>query len=184
MNAALITQEKLMKQLQWHEPAAYRRALFLARMRSHPMKSQSLAFAAAVFAAMLALRAIVDRNPEAHPPGILPSIAIALMIALVAVYGLPLFITLLPGSIVILSEKGVNNNVILGWGVRIHFWAWEKISYCVAGVQTVNGNSYQIITLHGSNDEALTTVALAQKPTLNDVAAYLASRDKPFHNLG
>src|SRR5690242_13359631 len=67
-----------------------------------------------------------------HPPGWELTVAIAAGVAFFAAYGLPALMSLMPGSIVILSDKGVNNNVHTGRGWSIRFWPWEDIDHLSA----------------------------------------------------
>jgi len=167
-----------MRELQWHEPAAYRRAIYYENERKDPLIS--LKFAGIVFVVMLGLRYFVGLrpDPDAHPPGWGVTAAIAAGVAVFTAYGLPAMMSLMPGSIVILSDKGVNNNVHTGRGWSIRFWPWEEIDHLSAHMDTAGGKAYQVIALHGSDDAALVTLALGTKTTLQDVEEYALRRGK------
>lgn len=165
-----------MKQLQWHEPAAYRRAIFYSNERKDP--TSSLKLAGFVFLLMLGLRLIVPSQPDAHPPGWPASLALAVGVALVVAYGMPALMSILPGSIVILSEKGVNNNVMTGRGVNIRFWPWDKIAYGSASAETVGGRTYELLSFYGHNEELLWTAAVAGRPPMWEIEQYLLQYGK------
>jgi hypothetical protein len=165
-----------MKQLQWHEPAAYRRAIFYSNERKDP--ASSLKYAGLVFLVMAGLRLIVPNTPDSHPPPWAASLAVAAGVALIAAYGMPALMSILPGSIVILSEKGVNNNVVTGRGVGIRFWPWERIAFCSASADTVGGRTYELLSFYGPDRELLWTAALAGRPPMWEIEQYLLQYGK------
>ena len=127
------------RQVQWAEPRAYRRAMEKRGPQPHP--TQSLLFAGVTFLVILLLRALFGLRPEpgANPPGWAMSVAVAAAIALMLAFGMPLLAKLVSRNIVIVSDKGVNCNTIWGSGIRLRFWGWDRVSYCVSWTSTVEG---------------------------------------------
>lgn len=114
-----------MKPLLWHQPAAYHRAIYLHNERTRPFESAK--FAVGAFLALIGVRFIAGMRPapDAHPPGWGSTAAVATVFAIFVAYGLPALMSLLSGSVVILSDKGVNSNKRVGLGWAIRFWAWD-----------------------------------------------------------
>jgi hypothetical protein len=133
-----------------------------------------VAFCAAAILAMRGFVEVVHLRHGQFPnrPGWLFSIALAAILGTVVGYWLPRLILLLPGSIVILSEKGVNNNVI-ATSVSVKFWPWELIDHARFGKQTVRGRAFSVLTLYDDNDTRLATFALREHPGHSEIAAYL-----------
>ena len=134
-------------------------------------------------AAILAVRGFVEVSHLRHGqfpnrPGWLFSIALAVILGTVVGYWLPRLVLLVPGSIVILSEKGVNNNVV-ATRVSMTFWPWELIDHARFGRQTVRGRAFPVLTLYDVNDAELATFALRERPTRPEIAAYLLEHGKP-----
>ena len=166
-----------MKDLQWHEPAAYRRAIFYENEKQDPLSS--LKFAGAAFGFMLGLRFLAGTGPDAHPPPWWPhSVGVALAVAIFAAYGLPGLMSLLPGSIVILSDKGVNSNKIAGRGWIIRFWPWDEIAYGSLTTDTAGGKVYQVLCLHGADNHVLATLALSPRATMHQIQPYFSANGK------
>ncbi|HLJ55237.1 MAG TPA: hypothetical protein VKT77_09365 [Chthonomonadaceae bacterium] len=161
-----------MKPLQWHEPAAYRRAKHYALERSNPWRSAG--FAGVAFLVMLALRAMAQHGPDAHPPPWPQSVAVAAVLALVVAYALPALALLLPGSIVILSEKGVNNNVMAGRGWSIRFWAWDKIARAAIEPDTAGGRTYRTLALYDAGGGRLAALAIPDRLDAAEIDAFLS----------
>ncbi len=166
-----------MKELRWHEPASYRRAKYFEQERQDPFRS--LRFAGFALLVILGIRFTAVTGPDSHPPGWPQSIALAVGLALVFAYGLPAMIAHLPASIVILSDKGVNNNVLTGLMWRIRFWAWDKISHYSMHPVAVGGHNFDIIALHGANDEMLVTLALPVGSARQQIEDNLRTRNLP-----
>lgn len=165
-----------MKDLQWHEPAAYRRAIYYQNERADPLNS--LKFAGVTFLLMLGFRYLVGTGPNPNPPPWPTSILVATAVAVFMAYGVPALMSLLPGSIVILSEKGINNNVMTGRGWSIRFWPWDEIAYCSTAVDTAGGKDYDVITVHDNTGHILATLALSGRPPLAAVEGYLYAHGK------
>lgn len=165
-----------MKELQWHEPAAYRRGIYYENERHDPLSS--LKFAGTAFLIVLGLRFLAGFGPDAHPPPWPPSVGVAAGIALFAAYGLPAIMSLIPGSIVILSDKGINNNVLTGrvWSIRC--WSWDEIAACASYTDTVGGRAYPVVAVLDHDGETLVTVALAPRVSLPEVEAYLVAHGR------
>jgi hypothetical protein len=168
------------KQLRWHEPAAYRRLLFSEEERAHPWRV--IGYIAAACVGLLALRGIVElghlQNGQfPNRPGWPASIALAAVGGIVIGYLLPRFLLLLPGSIVILSEKGVNNNVI-GKGVMVRFWSWERIDHALIGSQTIRDREFSVMSLYDSHGDELVTLALRDSPGVAEIQQYFREHGK------
>jgi hypothetical protein len=166
-----------MKDFQWHEPASYRRAISYENERRNPQASAK--FAGVAFAIVLGLRFIFGRQTDSHPPAWSASVAIAALIALFAAYGLPAVVSLLPASIVIFSEKGVNNNVMTGRGWNIRFWPWEQIAYCTVGVDSAGGRTYEVIYMHAVDNRLLATLAFTDRSVPVQINDFLHAHGKP-----
>jgi hypothetical protein len=165
-----------LESLQWQEPPLYRRAMYYESARQKPL--EAIGFAIFVFAAMLILRVLAGAGPEAHPPAWEFSGLLALVVALVMAYLFPELVLRLPGSIVILSHKGVNNNAMTPRGWRISFWAWDKITYASTNVLRVGMHNYRVLNLHGLNGEKLVTLGLRDRPSLKEIEGYLRAHGK------
>ena len=165
-----------MQQLLWHEPAKYRRAKYRQHEKANPL--ESVKFGAFAFAVILALRALAGLHPasDKHPPE-WPATAVgALAFALIAAYGMPRIIGLFANSIVIISDKGVNNNTV-GRGVTVRFWAWDKIDYCYAWTETLYGAAYPVISFCDAAGIVLATLCLNDKVSLQQIEAALQARN-------
>ena len=124
-------------------------------------------------------RGIPDRaRAEAHPPPWPTSIAVAAGVAIFAAYGLPALMSLLPGSIVILSEKGINNNVNTGRGWSIRFWPWSQIAYLSTTSDTAGGRPYKVVSLHDTAGAILVTLAMSERLTVEEIEKYLSVHGK------
>lgn len=165
-----------MKEMQWHEPAAYRRAIYYENERNSPLSS--LKFAGTAFLAVLGFRLLAGLGPDSHAPPWPPSFAVAAGVALTAAYGLPALMSLMPGSIVILSDKGVNNNVHTGRGWSIRFWSWDEIESYSLTIDTAGGKSYDVFHLHDGRGEVLVTLALKNQGSMSEVQGYFAAHGK------
>jgi hypothetical protein len=170
----------IVKPLRWHEPAAYRRLLFYEQGRAHPWRTIGQ-IAAAGFG-LLILRGVVElghlQNGQfPNRPGWPASIALAAALGIVIGYLLPRFLMLLPGSIVILSEKGVNNND-LGKGLSIRFWSWERIDHARISSQTVRDREFTVMSLFDNNGNELATLALRDLPSVAEIRAYFREHGK------
>jgi len=157
------------KRLQWNEPAAYRRQIF--REHEHRKPFEAYKFAAIVFGIMLILRGVAGiGNANPNLPGWLPMLGLSLLVAIVVAFVLPLVLSWVSVSIVILSEKGVNNNIV-GHGATIYFWPWDRVEYCTTAIDRVGNHSYPTLSLHSADDEVLATFGLREKPTVDELRA-------------
>ena len=129
----------------------------------------SLKFAGFAFLMLAGLRLLAGFGADSHPPPWPQTIAVAVAVALFLVYGIPALMSLLPGSIVIVSEKGINNNVMSGRGWAIRFWPWDEIAYCSIAMDNAGGKSYKVLSLHADDDCILATVALSDRPSRPDI---------------
>ena len=96
----------------------------------------------------------------------------ALGIALFVAYVLPRIVGLFANSIVILSEKGVNNNTV-GHGVRVRFWPWSEIAFCYAWTESLNNDQYPVLSFCDGSGIVLTTLARSEKIPLSEIERVL-----------
>ncbi len=168
-----------MKPLLWHEPAKYRRAKFRQRERGNPMESVKLAVFTFLF--ILGLRGLagIHPAPDAHPPDWTATADVAFGMAIFVPYILPRFIGLFAISIVTLSEKGVNNNII-SFGVTLRFWPWQNIAFGYLWTEELYGNAYRVLSFCDSESIVLTTVCLSAATTENDIQRVLNTYNIPL----
>lgn len=160
-----------MGRLQWNEPKAYHRC----RSRRHKLRNpwDSAKFAATAFLMILGIRVFAEferANPDL--PGWMPTLVIAAAIALFFGFVFPVLISFISISVVVLSESGVNNNVV-GHGATLNFWPWSEIAYCSTSVANVGNRSFQTLSLHDAHENVLATFALANSPTVEEVREWL-----------
>lgn len=126
---------------------------------------------------MLALRAFIGfARPNPNLLGWGPITLLAILVGFVVAYALPFALGYLAVSLVILSGKGVNNNIV-GHGATIYFWPWDKIGYCSFGQKTTGGRSFACLFLHDHHGEVMAALALADKPPQEEIQSWL-------HELG
>lgn len=168
-----------MVQLRWHEPASYRRAV--ARRHGRAALWESCKFALVVFSLMVGIRAL-DGLGRANPNliGWTGMLVLAASTALLVAFGLPAFLRLLPNSIVILSEKGINNNII-GLGASIRFWPWGEISSCGVSTVTLDGKQYRTLVAYGADGRELASFGLSDSLTLEEIQQLLKRYGKRLH---
>jgi hypothetical protein len=141
----------------------------MKRERENPW--ESLRFAGAVFLALILLRYLGGRtNPNL--PGLPQTLLISLAAAFVIAYAFPWFLLLLPNSIVILSEKGVNNNII-GRGAAIRFWPWSQIAYCTLSSMGTGRKVFRILTLHSDDGNLLERFGIPNNPPDDEIRSLL-----------
>lgn len=166
--------------LQWTEPPAYRRAVAWAADRKHAWKA--LYPVTAIFVGILAVRGLVEffhwtGGNYPNRPGWLPSAGIALAGAIAFGLVLPRLLLYLPNSNVILSEKGINNNVV-GRGTRVTFWSWDKIGYGRVEFVDANGMEYPVLTVYAVDHAIVATLGLRAQPTPSEIAAFFRRHGK------
>lgn len=126
-----------MKNLSWTEPTAYRRAVYRESMLNNPWKQVLLAIV--VLVGIMGFRVY----QELTQPNGAPSWPLATAIAVAGAFFFALFVpwlqALLPCSIVIFSEKGVNNNIVNARGQMFGFSLgvrsvelWPRLSLSMA----------------------------------------------------
>lgn len=162
-----------MEDLQWHEPAAYRRAVARRQQRENPWKA--VGFAGAAFLVVIALRALAAPNP--NQIGWPATVVLAATLALFLAFGFPRLILLFPNSIVILSRKGINNNVV-GNGASIRFWSWDKISSCRVSTASHEGREFRTLTIYGPDGREAATFGLRDAPTIDAIRRLLERHGK------
>ena len=134
-----------MKAFQWNELASYPRAIYYEKERSDPEDSAKLAGSS--FPIVLELRFLAGLRSNAHPPAWPISTGVVALMALFAAYGLLTLMSLLPGSIVIISDKGISNNKMTERGWQIRFWPWDQIAYCTVSMDSVGGKTYEVLSV-------------------------------------
>ena len=161
-----------MNQLLWHEPARYCRAKYNRMEALAPLRS--VKFALFAFLVILGCRWLggLHPAPDMHPPGWSISTAMAFGIALFVAYVLPHFIGLFANSIVILSEKGVNNNTV-AHGVRVRFWSWSEIAFCYVWTEALDNERYPVLSFCDNRSIVLTTLARSEKIPLSEIERVL-----------
>lgn len=158
-------------QLQWQEPRAFRRAEYRERQKQNPWDAPKTA--AVSFAIILALRGFVGlTRPNANLLGWGPITLLALAVGFVVAYVLPFALGYLAVSLVILSEKGVNNNIV-GHGATIYFWPWDQIGHCSFDQKTTGGRSFACLFLHDHQGEVIEALALPEKPPREEIQSWL-----------
>ena len=175
-----------MKQLLWHEPARYSRAKYSQMESLAPMRS--VKFALFTFFVFLGFRWLGGLHPAPgmHPPGWAVSTGAAVGVAVFAAYVLPRLVGLFAKSIVILSEKGVNNNTI-AHGVTIRFWPWSAIAFCYVWTEALYNDHYPVLSFCDDCGIVLTTVARSEKVSLSEIERTLHAcgipiqYDSPLH---
>ena len=168
-----------MNQLLWHEPAKYCRAKYSQMEALAPLRS--VKFALFTFFFILGCRWLggLHPAPDMHPPGWSISTAMAFGIALFVAYILPRIIGLFANSIVILSEKGVNNNTV-GLGMRVRFWPWNEIAFCYVWTEALDGDQYSVLSLCDGSSIVLTTLARSEKIPLSEIERVLHAYGIPI----
>lgn len=166
-----------MANLQWHEPRAFRRAEYRERQQRNPWESPKTAVIC--FAVLFALGAFAKLGKPDNP-NMLTWPWLAILSAAVGIgiaYLLPLMLGFMAVSLVTLSEKGINNNIV-GYGATIYFWSWDNISDCSFGEKTTAGKSFPCLLLHDHQGRVVAHLALAEKPSPEEVRAWLQRHDK------
>lgn len=163
-----------MSQILWHEPRAYRRAVYYDNERVRPLDSAR--FALGAFAILLGLRFIAGLrpSPDAHPLAWGPMVGLAAGVALFVAYGLPLLLSFIGPSIVVISDKGVNNNRFFGVGWRIQFWAWDRIGLIGVGSEALADQLFRVVVLLDPDGAFLARLALADNVTPGDLERFAA----------
>lgn len=156
-------------QLVWREPAAFRRSAYCERERAEPLHSAK--FALQAFACILALRLLAGMRPApgSHPPGWGATAIAAAALALFAAYGLPFLMSLMRGSIVVISAKGINNNRLAGLGWSIRFWPWEAIGSVESAITPVGGRDYETVMVRDRRGEVLAVLATAEEVPMSRI---------------
>ena len=159
-------------QLLWHEPAKYRRIKFRQAEKANPLESIKLTLFSSIV--LLGLRWLVGFRPAegARLPEWPAVFGASIGLGIFVAYGMPRLEGLFANSIVILSEKGVNNNSVWG-GATIRFWAWEKIAFCYHWREELNGEAYPVLSFCDSDSIVLSTLCMSRSVPIEEVAALL-----------
>ena len=157
--------------MQWTEPKQYWRSKLQQNFpREH---GKQVLYGLGVFVSLAGIRYLSSLMPDQQgkPFSWGSTFLIAFIGALVIAFGYPELSRFLSASHVIISKKGVNNNLQLGGSVRVHFYDWNEISAVVAG----QDQGQSVIRLLDADDQVLTTLALSDKVTLNQVQSAVQS---------
>lgn len=158
-----------MSTLAWDEPRNYRRNQNSREMRVFSV--ETLKTIGVVAGCLIGLRFLVGLNPR--PSGVPVSwpntILLAFVVALIAAVVAPWLIARIGMSRVILSEKGINHNVMRGIGWQINFYPWSSVS----GVQMSEEEGQPVLRI-GLKSGSTLLVALANQPSTSEVQAYIA----------
>jgi hypothetical protein len=166
-----------MKELRWHEPPGYRRARYFEDLRRNLLHSAGTAVTA--FLVVIVIRYAAGLEVHSRVPSWPRSLAFAAGISLLVSFALPAILSLLPSSFVILSHKGINNNLLTrrrGWFIR--FWPWDEIECCSVHPVTLGGSTYDILGIHATGGNILAELALPRTPSHGELEAYLAAHGK------
>ncbi len=164
-----------MKRLQWHEPVAYRRAVVRQNERTNCW--ESIKYLVVVFAGIIGFRAYLGwSQPNGNQPAWGVVIAIA-AVASIAIYFVPRLFALLPNSIIILSDQGVNNNLV-GPGVEVRFVPWAQIGHAVATTVSLEGRTYPALQLRAPDGRLLGTFGLRETPTVEEIRQFFRQHGK------
>lgn len=167
---------KPLSHLKWYEPRAYRRARFFEQERRNPWDAVKVA--SVTFLVLVSLRLSAGLGPDHRDtPGWLPALGLAVAVAGFVAYGLPVLLSFVSVSVVLLTEKGVNNNII-GHGVTFHFWAWADIEGCEVCVESAGGHTSQTFSLLGDGGRILATFGLDENLNAAEIDAWLRTIGK------
>jgi len=149
-----------MARLQWDEPRGYRRAQ--NRMVGRGDRLKTLGYAGFCFVMLLALRGLagIHPAPDAHPPGWGITLLVAVVGAFMIAFVVPAIMNYAATAVVILSEKGINHNVVWGRGLRVGFWAWDTLGECKIGHDTAEGRTYRVLHIIDQNGDEVKTIAI------------------------
>ncbi|MEP6754129.1 MAG: hypothetical protein ABJA67_01410 [Chthonomonadales bacterium] len=166
-----------MKNMQWQEPVTY------SSPQPVPNK-QRIGYAAFIFVALLLIRFTSKPDPAAgiNPPGWGISIVVAIIGTVFFTYVLPLLISNLPTSSVILWDKGINNNRLTGIAWNIRFWAWDKIGSFGFGNVTLKNKEFRCMHIFGPNGSPLVSVTLGNRISEAEITQYMAENGKSLAN--
>lgn len=112
--------------LTWVEPRAY----WLKRQEGTgwTLKTQTLyAFGLFAFAVLVRWGSSMQPAQRNNPVNWPVFISIAFPLCMLIGYGWPQAAKFLSSSNVIVSEKGINNNIQVGTMVRVQFWQWSSL---------------------------------------------------------
>lgn len=151
------------RNLVWDEPRRYRRAVDFAGFRSD--HRESLKFAGSAFLILSGLRWLAGfrPRPDYNPPAWPIFLPIAAIIALAIAFVLPPLMMLLGSAVVVISDVGINHNVMWGRGWRHNFHPWDEIGRCELGQKAVDGQTYTTLTVLDREGRELRTVAVSPK---------------------
>ena len=91
--------------------------------------------------------------------------------------------SLFSGSIIILSDKGINKNKRVGLGWAIRFWEWDQVASFSFNDDPIGGRNYRILQAHDAHGEVLVSAALGQDPTEQEIKSFLQAHGKPLHDV-
>lgn len=158
-----------MSTLAWDEPRVYRRNQNSREMRVFSV--ETLKTIGVVAGCLIGLRFLVGLNPR--PSGVHLSwpntVILAIVVGVIASVIAPWLIARIGMARVLLSEKGINHNVMRGVGWQINFYPWASVSEARIGHD--GGQPVLRVTLKSGST---LVVALANQPSTSEVQAYIA----------
>ena len=162
--------------IQWTEPTAFRKAVNKAAEHRKPL--DSLKIASGIFVVVLGLRWMysLHHTSSSNPPQWGAMVIFSLIIALFVAYGLPALFSVMSTSIVILSEKGINNNRMAYGRWVFHFWEWEQISRAALVSEEIGSGNHRVLKLIDNNGQLLATLALSPQINETEVVEYLSTQ--------
>lgn len=110
-------------------------------------------------------------DPNPNQPDWYVTTALATFTAFLLVYLLPTVQDFLPNSLVILSEKGINNNIVKG-GVHISFIPWDRIGKAVIDPVELDGSVYLAISIYSPSDNHIVTYGVGKKTPIGEIREY------------
>lgn len=158
-----------MSNLAWDEPRNFRRNQNAREQRVFSVESAKTM--AVIAGCLIGLRVLVGLNPR--PSGVSLSwpnaILLALVVGFVGAIVAPWLIARIGMARVILSEKGINHNVMRGIGWQINFYPWSSVS----GVQMSEEDGQSVLRVALKSGSHL-VVALPEQPSGVEISAFVA----------
>lgn len=162
-----------MSKLLWDEPRGYRRAV--NREQFSADYKQSLGYATFCFIAFCGLRLVAGINPgpDQHPPAWNVFLPASAVLGVLIAFGLPRVFMLLATATVVISDLGINHNVMWGRGWRINHWKWAQISSCEFRKCTKAEQTYRTLQINDTSRRILETVAISPKADEDNIREIL-----------
>lgn len=171
-----------MEPLKWHEPRDFRRARFYQSEKANPLAA--LKTVGISFLVLMGVRLLVEFGPRREgqtPPGWIPVVCMAIPVSIFIAYGLPFVLSFLCFSLVYLSEKGINNNII-GVGGTLYFWPWEAVGTFELNRVTLKGKEYQSLDVLDGSGNLLAELCLADPKLEHGIREWAEAKGIPVEN--